>query len=349
MSSLYFAGDNSHYLSLPDNNALHFGNNNFEISWDQKIDNLSGVKRVFSLGHYSSAEIAVSIEGSTIYYWAKSGWRINASISAYNDTWCNIKIVRSSGTTTMSISSDGVSYTTLGSFSDSFNYNNSNAYSTLYIGNEDLPSYNYPYKGYLNNFKWINNGTTVLNLSGSSFGGSLGGTVVNTGPVLTNGPASCFNEGTQILCLNGEQETYMPIEKILAGTLVKTYKHGAKAVKYIGKGSMRNDVENPKSCMFKMTKTANMTDDLILTGGHAILVDEAPKGLQFKIEDKFFSFVENDKSFEKIENAELYTYYNFCFENDDDENARYGVWANGVLCETPSEKQFVEHQYSAIL
>ena len=347
MSSLSFPGSSSSYLSLPNNSALQFGTNVFEISWDQKIANLSGVKRIFSLGSYPSAEIAVSIEGSTIYYWAKNGYRINASISAYNDTWVNIKIVRSSGTTTMSISSDGFAFTTLGSFSDSFNYNNPNSYSPLYIGTENPSSS--PYGGYLNNFKWINNGTTVLNLTGSSFGGTLGSTVVITGSVLTNGPASCFKEGTQILCLNGEQETYMPIEKIVAGTMVKTYKHGAKAVKHIGKGSMRNDVENPKSCMYKMTKTANMTDDLILTGGHAVLVDEAPKGLQFKIEDKFFSFVENDKRFEKIENAEQYTYYNFCFENDGDKNVRYGVWANGVLCETPSEKQFVEHQYSSVL
>jgi hypothetical protein len=347
MSSLSFPGSTSSYLSLPNDSALQFGTNPFEISWYQNIANLSGVERIFSLGSWPSAEIAVSIEGTTIYYWAKSGYRINANISSYNNIWCKIKIVRSNGTTTLSISSDDMTFTTLGSFTDSFNYNNPNAYSPLYIGTENPSSS--PYDGYLNNFKWINNGTTVLNLSGSGFGGTLGSTVVITGSVLTNGPTSCFNEGTQILCVNGEQETYIPIEKIVAGTLVKTYKQGAKAVKYIGKRSMRNDVENPKSCMFKMTKTANMTDDLILTGGHAILVDEAPKGLQFKIEDKFFSFVENDKSFEKIENTELYTYYNFCFENDGDKNARYGVWANGVLCETPSEKQFVEHQYSVVL
>jgi hypothetical protein len=26
-------------------------------------------------------------------------------------------------------------------------------------------------------------------------------------------------------------------------------------------------------------------------------------------------------------------------ENDGDKDRRFGVWANGVLCETPSEKQ----------
>ncbi len=337
--SLVFDGTGSYYLIVPYASGLQFGTNNFEISWDQKVANLTTTKRVFSVGSYPSAEIAVSIEGSAIYFWGKSGYRINASISAANNTWCNIKIVRSSGTITMSISYDsGNTYTTLGTYSSStLNFNNDYAYSSMYIGIENTTSC--PFNGEINNFKWINNGTTVLNLTGSSFGGTLGGTV----------NVSCFNEGTQILCLIDEQETYMPIEKIVAGTLVKTYKHGAKAVKCIGKGSMRNDVENPKSCMYKLPKTANMTDDLILTGGHAILVDEAPKGLQFKIEDKFFSFVENDKSFEKIENAELYTYYNFCFENDGDKNARYGVWANGVLCETPSENQFVEHQYSVVL
>ena len=119
-------------------------------------------------------------------------------------------------------------------------------------------------------------------------------------------------------------------------------------MKHIGKGIMCNNVENPKNCMFKMTKTNDMTDHLLLTGGHAILVDEAPKGLQFKIEDKYFSFVENNKSFEKIDNSEIYTYYNFCVENQGNADARFGVWANGVLCETPSEKQFLDYKYDAM-
>ena len=66
MSSLSFPGSSSSYLSLPNNSALQFGTNPFEISWDQKIANLSGVERIFSLGSYPSAEIAVSIVAQVI-------------------------------------------------------------------------------------------------------------------------------------------------------------------------------------------------------------------------------------------------------------------------------------------
>jgi hypothetical protein len=172
------------------------------------------------------------------------------------------------------------------------------------------------------------------------------------GPILgllAFGEPSCFNEGTIILCAVDGEEIYIPIEKLKRGDQVKTYKQGTRSILAIGKGSMVNDPSEPKRCMYKLPKTGNMTDDLILTGGHALLVDEAPKGLQFKIEDKFFSFAENDKRCIKMENTETYTYYNLCFDNEGDKDARFGIWANGVLCETPSEKQFTEHQYAELL
>jgi hypothetical protein len=148
----------------------------------------------------------------------------------------------------------------------------------------------------------------------------------------------CFGEGTEILTMDGDNETYVKVEKLRPGAIVKTYKHGPQVIKKIGTGSMINNLDDPKKCMFKMEKQGNMTADLCLTGGHAILKDCAPKGLQFKIDDKYLHFVENLPEFKKME-AIHYKYYNFCFENDGDKDLRYGVWANGVLCETPSEKQ----------
>jgi len=148
----------------------------------------------------------------------------------------------------------------------------------------------------------------------------------------------CFGEGTEILTMDGDNETYVKVEKLRPGAIVKTYKHGPQVIKKIGTGSMINNSDDPKKCMFKMEKQGNMTADLCLTGGHAILKDCAPKGLQFKIDDKYLHFVENLPEFKKME-AIHYKYYNFCFENDGDCDLRYGVWANGVLCETPSEKQ----------
>jgi alpha-tubulin suppressor-like RCC1 family protein len=149
----------------------------------------------------------------------------------------------------------------------------------------------------------------------------------------------CFGEGTEILTIVGDQETYIPVEKLRPGAIVKTYLHGPQVIKKIGTGTLMNNTDDPKKCMFKMEKQGNMTADLCLTGGHAILKPEPPKGLQFKIDDQYLHFVENLPEFKKME-AIHYKYYNFCFENNGDCDLRYGVWANSVLCETPSEKQF---------
>ena len=40
-----------------------------------------------------------------------------------------------------------------------------------------------------------------------------------------------------------------------------------------------------------------------------------------------------------------FTYYHLTVESDGDENKRYGIWANGILSETPSKKQFLNHKY----
>ena len=149
----------------------------------------------------------------------------------------------------------------------------------------------------------------------------------------------CFGEGTEILTLDGDNEKYVKVEKLRPGAIIKTYQHGPQVIKKIGTGTLINNSDDPKKCMFKMEKQGNMTADLCLTGGHAILRDYAPKGLQFKIDDKYLHFVENLPEFKKME-ARRYNYYNFCFENGGNKDLRFGVWANGVLCETPSEKQF---------
>ena len=51
--------------------------------------------------------------------------------------------------------------------------------------------------------------------------------------------------------------------------------------------------------------------------------------------------VSSSSLFEKIDNTNIYTYYHFTLENNGNDEERYGVWANGVLTETPSKKQFL--------
>jgi hypothetical protein len=42
--------------------------------------------------------------------------------------------------------------------------------------------------------------------------------------------------------------------------------------------------------------------------------------------------------FSPIQDNDVYTYYHLLLENNDDEEERFGIWANGILTETPNEK-----------
>lgn len=165
----------------------------------------------------------------------------------------------------------------------------------------------------------------------------------------------CYNEGTQILCLkeSGEEE-YRAIENIRVGHLVKTYKHGAKAVTHIGKGEMLNSHADPRYSMYKLPKTGDMIDDLLVLGGHSILVDsfeseEVEKecatilGITPRLEDKCLLLAMSSPHFTKMPEGEKYTYYHLVLDNTGNEFVHYGIWANGVLSETCSKETFEHH------
>jgi hypothetical protein len=93
--------------------------------------------------------------------------------------------------------------------------------------------------------------------------------------------------------------------------------------------------------------------ELIVTGGHSILVDEMSeeehkKNRQYfcediKIDDKYLLLACVSDKFEKIQNNDTYTYYHFTLENDGDDDRRFGVWANEILTETPSKNQYIKY------
>jgi hypothetical protein len=161
-------------------------------------------------------------------------------------------------------------------------------------------------------------------------------------------PLLCFDESTEILCLNENlEEVYVPISELKVGTIVKSFKHGFRRISTIYKNSLSNNIHDFHSCMFLMPKNENMTKDLIVTGGHSMLVDSMTddervknsayfKNITPKIDDKQLLLAAASDTFTALENNNEYTFYNFSLENEGDDEARYGVWANGVLVETPS-------------
>jgi len=174
---------------------------------------------------------------------------------------------------------------------------------------------------------------------------------------------SCFNEGTKILSLTKNlEEKYVPIESLKKGDIVKTYKHGYRKIELIGKGTLCNNPNSEKfnECMYKMAKTDTngLTEDLIVTEGHSILVDDLGDAMKqnrrilgglHKIDDKFLLLAAVSKDFVKLEGNDTYTYYHLALENDGNDDARYGIWANGgVLTETVSVNQFNERKYTLL-
>ncbi len=259
----------------------------------------------------------------------------NLDGATYSNSFHKYKFARVSGTTTLYLDDVAIG-TTTASYSPSSSWN-------IILG--------YYTKMYVYSFTVVRGSDTILSINSTSATGSLTSNVWYNKPAnltqtfipftvtTVSGTIPCFGEGTQILTIENEEEKYVAVEKLVEGSVVKTYKHGARKIAKIVSGSFVNDPQEPKRCMYKLPKTDAMTNDLILTGGHAVLVDQAPKGLQFKIDDKYLSFAENNADFEKIDDHQIYKYYNFSMENDGDKERRFGVWANGVLCETPSEKQ----------
>ena len=163
----------------------------------------------------------------------------------------------------------------------------------------------------------------------------------------------CYSKGTLILCKEG----YIPIEKIVPGTLVKTYKDGYLPVKLIGRGIMINDPGNPFECMYRLPCSGDMTGDLVVTGGHGILrknlslkelradADWFNNKKRYSMLDGFYvsrSYV--DRNFVRVTGRGFYEYYHFSLDGGRGGRwgGRYGVWANGVLTESTFDRDILK-------
>jgi hypothetical protein len=164
----------------------------------------------------------------------------------------------------------------------------------------------------------------------------------------------CFNKGTKILCMNQQlEDEYIPIENLNVGDFVKTYKHGYRNVSKTIKGAFVNNPKKWNMCMYKMAKTESngLLEDLIVTGGHSILVDSLSDVEREKYEEMGIPHFANETidkkhlvlscvsdQFTPMQDTSIYHYYHLLLENNDDEEERFGIWANGILTETPNVK-----------
>ena len=165
-------------------------------------------------------------------------------------------------------------------------------------------------------------------------------------------PPPCFKEGSKILTDKG----YLPIETLRKGDLVKTLKNGYKTIDMIGKRVINNPAikERVKEQLYKCSKDKypELTEDLVITGCHSILVDRftSQKQREKVIEVNGDTYVTDkkyrlpacaDERASVYENKGDFTIYHIALENSD-YYANYGVYANGLLVETCSKRYLKE-------
>jgi len=168
-------------------------------------------------------------------------------------------------------------------------------------------------------------------------------------------PASqiaCFNKDSNILTNKG----YVPVQNLKKGDLVKTINHGYVPIFMIGKKEIYHPAnpEKIKNQLYRCstTKYLELTEDLILTGCHCILVDNFKDEIQRKktkevnndiyvTDSKLRLPVCVDDNTTIYETPGTYTIYHFALENED-YYMNYGVFANGLLVETCSKRYIKE-------
>ncbi len=164
----------------------------------------------------------------------------------------------------------------------------------------------------------------------------------------------CFLKGTKILT----NKSYVKIQKLKKGDLVKTLNNGLVSIKFIGKRSFFNKIteERMNAHLYKLKKNdfPELKEDLYITGGHPILIDNPDKETNKKLLDmidydtsiitegkyRLFSFINpkaelwNDEGIKEV--------YDIVLENEDPYR-NYGIWANGILTESMNEHFFLNY------
>jgi hypothetical protein len=161
----------------------------------------------------------------------------------------------------------------------------------------------------------------------------------------------CFKKDSRILTNTG----YRKIQHLKRGDLVKTFRHGFVPVYMVGKKDIYHSPtrERSKNHLYKCTPEhyGELTDDLVLTGCHSILVDDyvdkrqldktiEVNGNVYVTEGKYRLPVCADERASIYEKEGKYTVYHIALENDD-YYMNYGIYANGLLVESTS-KRFLE-------
>ena len=273
--------------------------------------------------------------GSTLTYSTVTNTSANILYKIVNNLASNINVYlyRFNGSSVPSPISSGTQITT-------FNINSNSTVDSNIVDTTLNPVTMYTY-AFLNN--------TIGSTSAPS--NILNETYTPVSTTLTTTGDSCFVKNTKILCYIDDKEVYLPIEDLKVGIMVKTYRHGYKKIIIKGHALMQNTVLYNRKKIYAMYKNEknNLNEDLYVTGGHSLLVDnltgdEIKNTYKYwkkllKIEDKYLIMACVNNNFVQIDDNNIYDIYQIVLENDNYKN-NYGIYANGVLTESISEHTF---------
>ena len=162
----------------------------------------------------------------------------------------------------------------------------------------------------------------------------------------------CFKEGSKILTDKG----YKLVQELRNGDLIKTVSSGFKKIEHIGYSKMYHNVNEVRSNdkLYRCCKTEypELIEDLVITGCHSILVKkfkDHEQKIQTKeiigdnyVTEKYYRLPACvDDRTQIFEEEGVHTIWHFSLENSD-YYMNYGVYANGLLVETTSNRMMVE-------
>lgn len=207
-----------------------------------------------------------------------------------------------------------------------------------------------------NSFGTVSPNDTIGYLGTTIFIGTQQGNPIIRGVyTLPPPPVICFLEGTKLLYFIDDKEIYVPIQDISRGALVKTLLSGYKPVELIGFSKLYNpgNTLHSKNRLYKCSpeQYPELTEDLIITGCHSILVDEitdierertiAYLGRIFVTDRKYRLIACLDNKAEPYPEEGIHTIWHLALENDS-YYMNYGIYANGLLVETTSLRMMTE-------
>ncbi len=164
----------------------------------------------------------------------------------------------------------------------------------------------------------------------------------------------CFLANSKVLT----DSQLVPIQLLKKGDLVQTLNHGLLPVKFVGKCSFFNKLteERINAHLYKLNKNnfPELLEDLYVTGGHPLLVDEKDLDKETKkklldmdgtpiiTEGKYRVFAMLHPKAELWNDEREHEIFDIVLENEDPKK-NYGIWVNGILTESMDEEFFLKY------